>query len=49
MIEKVYGHLGQTRHRSKHVEYRVEQHKQAIRTLVKSHKIAARRVLRLVA
>ena len=49
MIEKVYGHLGQVRHRAKYVEYRVEQHKPAIRTLLKQRKIAARRVLRLVA
>jgi len=31
MIEKVYGHLGQVQHRSKVVEYRISQHKQAIR------------------
>jgi integrase len=27
MIEKTYGHLGEVRHRSKMVEYRVEQHR----------------------
>ncbi len=47
MIEKVYGHLGQA-HRSKVVEYRVEQHKQAIRALRKIRKIAPR-IMRLVA
>ncbi len=26
MVRKVYGHLGQVRHRSEAVEYRVEQH-----------------------
>jgi hypothetical protein len=26
MVRKVYGHLGQVRHRAKAVEYRVEQH-----------------------
>ena len=26
MVRKVYGHLGQVRHRSEVVEYRVEQH-----------------------
>src|SRR5439155_23447228 len=30
MIEKTYGHLGQTRHRSEAVEYRVEQHSEAL-------------------
>jgi integrase len=49
MIENVYGHLGDTQHRSKHVEYRTEQHRQAIRALVKQRKITARSVLRLVA
>src|SRR2546427_578654 len=48
MIEKVYGHLGQVRHRSKYVEYRVEQHKQAIRALRKVRKLS-RHMLRLVA
>ena len=33
MIEKVYGHLGQVQHRSKVVEYRVAQHKQAVAKL----------------
>ena len=28
MVRKVYGHLGQIRHRSEHVEYRMEQHPQ---------------------
>ena len=27
MVRKVYGHLGQVRHRAKMVEYRVEQHR----------------------
>jgi integrase len=49
MIERVYGHLGQVKHRAKDVEYRTAQHKQAIRALLKQRKIAARRVLRLVA
>ena len=31
MIEKVYGHLGRVQHRLKVVEYRISQHKQAIR------------------
>ncbi len=31
MIEKVYGHLGQVQHRSEVVEYRIGQHKKAIR------------------
>ena len=31
MIEKVYGHLGQVQHRSAVVEYRIGQHKKAIR------------------
>ena len=26
MVRRVYGHLGQARHRSEAVEYRVEQH-----------------------
>lgn len=33
MIEKVYGHLGQVQHRSKVVEYRVAQHRQAVAAL----------------
>lgn len=52
MIEKVYGHLGQTRHRSKFVEYRVEQHKQAVKDLLKSRagvRHTLRHTLRLVA
>src|SRR5439155_3111147 len=49
MIEKVYGHLGSARHRSKYVEYRSEQHKQAIRVCLQQRKITARRMLRLVA
>jgi hypothetical protein len=39
MIERVYGHLGQV-HRSKVVEYRVEQHKQVIRALKKVRKLS---------
>ncbi len=31
MIERIYGHLGTVRHRSKVVEYRVSQHKQVLR------------------
>jgi integrase len=30
MIREVYGHLGSTRHRSEAVEYRVEQHAEAL-------------------
>jgi integrase len=30
MVRRVYGHLGEVRHRSKHVEYRVEQHKKKL-------------------
>ncbi len=30
MVERVYGHLGQIRHRSDVVEYRVEQHRDAL-------------------
>jgi hypothetical protein len=30
MVEKVYSHLGTLRHRSKVVEYRVEQHADAL-------------------
>jgi hypothetical protein len=26
MVRRVYGHLGQVRHRSESVEYRIEQH-----------------------
>ena len=29
MVRRVYGHLGQTRHRSEHVEFRLEQHASA--------------------
>lgn len=49
MIMRIYGHLGQIRHRSKYVEYRTEQHKQAIRALLKAKKVTARRMLRVVA
>jgi integrase len=31
MVRRVYGHLGTTRHRAKAVEYRVEQHRKALR------------------
>ena len=31
MIEKTYGHLGEVRHRSEAVEYRVEQHAAKLR------------------
>jgi hypothetical protein len=31
MIDRVYGHLGTVRHRSKQVEYRVAQHRKALR------------------
>ena len=31
MVRRVYGHLGQVRHRSEHVEYRVEQHAEKLR------------------
>lgn len=30
LVNRVYGHLGDVRHRSTHVEYRVEQHKQKL-------------------
>lgn len=30
MVKKVYGHLGQVRHRSEVVEYRLEQHREAL-------------------
>jgi hypothetical protein len=33
MVTKVYGHLGEVRHRSEVVEYRVEQHEAARRKL----------------
>ena len=29
-VENVYGHLGDVRHRSEVVEYRVEQHREAL-------------------
>ena len=31
MIERVYGHLGEVRHRAGMVEYRVRQHRRALR------------------
>jgi integrase len=31
LVEKVYGHLGTSRHRSEAVEYRLEQHAEALR------------------
>jgi len=30
MVQRVYGHLGQVRHRAEVVEYRVEQHAEAL-------------------
>jgi hypothetical protein len=30
MVERVYAHLGAVRHRSEVVEYRVEQHEEAL-------------------
>ena len=30
MVKKVYGHLGQVRHRSEVVEFRLEQHREAL-------------------
>jgi hypothetical protein len=30
MVERVYSHLGEVRHRSDVVEYRVEQHREAL-------------------
>ena len=30
MVKKVYGHLGQVRHRSDVVEYRLEHHREAL-------------------
>jgi integrase len=41
MIERVYGHLGNVRHRSEVVEYRVEQHEEALKD--------RERILKLVA
>lgn len=31
LVRRVYGHLGEIRHRSKHVEFRIEQHKAALK------------------
>ena len=31
MVEQVYAHLGTIRHRSEYVEFRVEQHEEALR------------------
>jgi hypothetical protein len=31
MVERVYGKLGQVRHRAEVVEYRVEQHREKLR------------------
>jgi integrase len=44
MIEKTYGHLGEVQHRSTVVEYRVEQHKQAVARLRHALRHAAGRV-----
>ncbi len=30
LVRRVYGHLGQVRHRAKMVEYRVEQHRKRL-------------------
>jgi len=31
LVDRIYGHLGDIRHRSEDVEYRVEQHKERLR------------------
>ncbi len=36
MVRKVYGHLGQVRHRADVVEYRVEQHRAKLGDRVKA-------------
>jgi integrase len=36
MVRKVYGHLGQVRHRSEAVEYRVEQHQERLKDRLSS-------------
>jgi hypothetical protein len=30
LVDRVYGHLGEIRHRSEHVEYRVQQHEETL-------------------
>ncbi|MCX7057279.1 MAG: tyrosine-type recombinase/integrase [Proteobacteria bacterium] len=45
LVEKVYGHLGEIRHRSEAVEYRVEQHQEKIKE--RAEQIAATPMLRL--
>lgn len=42
LVERVYGHLGQIRHRAKVVEYRVEQHRRALRERLRAlHAVSA--------
>ena len=31
MVRRIYGHLGEVRHRSEHVEYRIEQHREKLK------------------
>jgi hypothetical protein len=38
MVERVYSHLGQVRHRSDVVEYRIEQHREALGDRLKALK-----------
>lgn len=40
LVEKVYGHLGEIRHRAEVVEYRVEQHQEKIAERQKAHAAA---------
>jgi integrase len=42
MVRRVYGHLGQVRHRAKAVEYRVEQHRKALRDRLTALRTRAR-------
>ncbi len=36
LVDRVYGHLGDVRHRSEHVEFRVEQHQEALKGRVEA-------------
>ena len=40
MVRRIYGHLGQVRHRSEVVEYRVEQHREQLKDRLKLIKVA---------
>jgi len=31
MVKRIYGHLGEVRHRSEHLEYRIEQHQKKLK------------------